>query len=358
MANKFYPIKIKSVEKTTVDCAVVELDVPQHQTKDFAFKQGQYLTLKAIINGEDIRRSYSLCTSPLEGSWKVAIKKIDGGRFSTFANEQLKAGDMLEVLPPTGHFFVESEHTQAKNYIAFAAGSGITPILSIIKTHLQLEPESTFKLFYINQAVSTIILREELEALKNKFLHRFEIFHFLTREARHAPLFNGRIDRAKLDILFRTLIDAEQADDFFICGPNQMIFLIRDYLQAQGFDESQIHFELFNTSTGEADKTKRVQRKIDPSLLSEISIQEGGKTFKFNIPRASDNILDAALKKQADLPYACKGGVCSTCRAKLLEGEVDMEFTYGLEAEEIEQGYVLTCQAIPLTEKVTVDFEA
>ncbi|MEM9848899.1 MAG: 2Fe-2S iron-sulfur cluster-binding protein [Bacteroidota bacterium] len=358
MKNKFYPLRVKSIEKTTADCAVIEFDVKADWRSDFAFKQGQYLTLKANIGSEEVRRSYSLCTSPLDGEWKVAVKKIDGGRFSTFANEQLQVGDTLEVLPPTGRFFVESQRTAAKNYTTFAAGSGITPILSIIKTHLQLEPESTFKLFYINQTVASIILREELEALKNQFLSRFEIFHFLTRQERSVSLFNGRIDRAKLDILFKTLIDETESDDFFICGPNEMIFLIQDYLLEKGFDKRQIHFELFNTGTIPAKKTKKRKPKIDSSLLSEINIHEGGKTFKFSIPIGSDNILDAALRNKADLPYACKGGVCCTCRAKLVSGKVDMELTYGLEEEEIAQGYVLTCQAIPLTEKVVVDFEA
>ncbi|MEM1219847.1 MAG: 2Fe-2S iron-sulfur cluster-binding protein, partial [Bacteroidota bacterium] len=324
----------------------------------FSYKQGQYLTLRADINGEDVRRSYSLCSGPLEQEWKVAVKKVEDGRFSTYANEVLQEGDILEVMPPAGRFFVEVDPTRQKNYVAFAAGSGITPILSIIKTHLELEPKSTFQLFYINQAVSTIILKEELEGLKNQFLDRFEIFHFLTKEMRSVPLFNGRIDQPKLEILFKTLIDSSSVDHYFICGPNAMIFLIRDFLQEKGVEAKKIHFELFNTDgLGAAKKTKK-RKAVDDTLQTEIQIREGGKDFTFSIPRGSDNILDAALKKNADLPYACKGGVCCTCRAKLVEGEVDVLVNYGLEPEEIADGYILTCQAVPTSEKVKVDFDA
>lgn len=355
---KFYPVKVKSVKKTTADCTLITLDIQEELAADFGFKQGQYLTLKARVNDEELRRSYSLCSSPLDGEWQVAVKKVADGRFSTFVNENLRAGDTLEVMPPTGRFYVETTPDRQKNYVAFAAGSGITPILSIIKTHLHQEPKSTFKLFYINQAVSTIILKEELEGLKNTFMERFEIFHFLTREERSTPLFNGRIDREKLDTLFNTLIPEENTDDFFLCGPSAMIFLIRDYLQERGVDPKKIHFELFNTDGIPQNGRSKVKRKTNDGSLSEITIREGGKNFRFSMPKGADNILDAALEQNADLPFACKGGVCCTCRAKLLEGEVDMPVNYGLEPEEVEQGYILTCQAIPVSEKIAVDFDA
>jgi ring-1,2-phenylacetyl-CoA epoxidase subunit PaaE len=355
---RFYPVKVKAVKKTTSDCALISLDISEDMERDFGFRQGQYLTLKAKIDDEELRRSYSLCSSPLDREWQVAVKKVDGGRFSTYANERLKAGDTIQVMPPSGRFYAEVEPEKQKNYVAFAAGSGITPILSIIKTHLQLEPKSSFKLFYINQAVSTIILKEELEGLKNTFMERLEIFHFLTREERSIPLFNGRIDRDKLDVLFKTLIDQEAVDDYFICGPHAMIFLIRDYLLEMGMAPKHIHFELFNTE-GIPQNGKPKKRSVaDNKLRSEIRIKEGGKQFSFSMARGSDNILDAALKQNADLPFACKGGVCCTCRAKLLEGEVDVIVNYGLEQEEIEEGYILTCQAIPTSERVVVDFDA
>ncbi|MCB0632992.1 MAG: 1,2-phenylacetyl-CoA epoxidase subunit PaaE [Saprospiraceae bacterium] len=355
---RFYPVKVKSIKKTTADCSLISLDISEAAAGDFRFRQGQHLTLKALIDGEEVRRSYSLCSSPLDNEWQVAVKKVEGGQFSTYANGRLKAGDTIEVMPPSGRFYVEVEPEKQKNYVAFAAGSGITPIISIIKTHLQLEPCSTFKLFYINQAVSTIILKEELEGLKNLFMDRMEIFHFLTREERSIPLFNGRLDKSKLDILFKTLIDPEAVDDYFICGPNLMIFLVRDYLLGLGPDPKHIHFELFNIN-GIPQNEKPKRRSVsDDTLRSDISIREGGKHFSFSMVSGSESILDAALKKNADLPFACKGGVCCTCRAKLLEGEVDVMVNYGLEQEEIDEGYILTCQAIPTSEKIVVDFDA
>jgi len=357
MATTFYPLRIKSLEKTTADCVLIAFDISEENRSAFAFKQGQYLTIKTVIDGEEIRRSYSLCSSPVEEEWKVAVKRVEGGRFSTFANQVLKAGDTLEVMPPSGRFYVDIDTDHHKNYVAFAAGSGITPIISIIKTHLQLEPESTFKLFYTNQAVSTIILKEELEGLKNQYLNRLEIFHFLTKEERSVSLFNGRIDRDKLDIIFDNLVVKDSVDDFFICGPNEMIFLIKDYLEETGADHKKIHFELFSSDGITQSKKSNKERVVDSSVLSEISIKEGGKSFKFTMPRGSDSILDAALNKNADLPFACKGGVCCTCRAKLVSGDVDVIVNYGLEQEEIDNGYILTCQAIPISEKVEVDFD-
>lgn len=357
MATKFYPIKLQSVEKTTEDCVILTLEVTPELKDTFAFKQGQHLTLKADINGEDVRRSYSLCSAPLDNEWKVAVKKVPEGRFSTYANDVLKAGDTIEVMPPAGRFFVEIDAERQKNYVAFAAGSGITPILSIIKTHLEQEPKSTFKLFYVNQAASTIILKEELEGLKNIYLERFELFHFLTKEERSVSLFNGRIDAEKLDVLMNVFIDQDHQDDYFICGPNEMIFMIRDYLYDRGVDKKHVHFELFNTD-GIVAPTKRVIEEVDDSILTEVNIIEGGKQFKFAMPKGSNNILDAALTKNADLPFACKGGVCCTCRAKLVEGDVDVIVNYGLEQEEIDDGYILTCQAIPVSDRVVVDFDA
>lgn len=356
MANKFYPLRVQAIDKTTEDCAVISFDIADEHKQEFAYTQGQYLTLKADIDGQEVRRSYSLCSSPLDNEWKVAVKQIEGGLFSTFANQQLAVGDVLDVMPPNGRFFVAVDDTQSKQYVAFAAGSGITPILSIIKTHLQAEPEARFQLFYTNQSVASIILREEIEALKNIFLDRFELYHFLTKESRSAPLFNGRINEEKLDVLFASFIDKAAVNDYFICGPNEMIFLIKDYLAAAGVDKASVHFELFNTSGTSAAKKK--ERVFDPSKMSHVEIREGGKLFSFDMPQKSDNLLDAAVSNSADLPFACKGGMCCTCRAKLVEGEVDMEVNYALEPDEVEAGYILTCQSVPLTEKIVVDFDA
>ena len=352
--SKFHSISIANIEKTTADCSVISFDIPNDLKEVFAYKQGQYLTFKANINGEEVRRSYSLCSSPLDNKWSVAVKKIEDGRFSTFANDVLKVGDTLETMPPNGRFFVECEPKATKNYIAFAAGSGITPILSIIKTHLAKEPNSTFKLFYINQAVSTIILKEEVESLKNTYLNRFELFHFLTKQQRDIELFNGRIDEEKLAFIFSKMVDISSINDYFICGPNEMIFMIRDYLMNKDVAKNQVHFELFNT-TGIAAKKK--VKTIDTSILTEIVVTEGGKKYSFSIPEGSNNILDAAMDNHADLPFACKGGVCCTCKAKLIEGTVEMEVNYALEQEELDEGYILTCQAIATSKRVVVDFD-
>ncbi len=355
MSKKSYKLSVAAVEKTTEDCTILTLDVPMDIRPAFAYQQGQYLTLIADINGESVRRSYSLCSSPMDDAWQVGIKQIPEGKFSTYANQILKAGDTLEVLPPNGSFFVPVAPDQARNYVAFAAGSGITPILSIIKTHLQAEPNATFKLFYVNQTVNSIILKEELEGLKNRFMERLEIFYFLTRERRSVPLFNGRPDAEKMEIIFKTICDIEQIDHYFSCGPEPMVLLIRDFLLEKKVPKDRIHFELFNTG-GAPEKRKEIAKQLS-GKVSDVTIIEGGITTNFTIAQGSDNLLDAAMRNSADLPYACKGGVCCTCRAKLIEGKVETLVNYGLEEEEIKAGYILTCQALPISEKVVVDFD-
>jgi ring-1,2-phenylacetyl-CoA epoxidase subunit PaaE len=287
----------------------------------------------------------------------VTIKKVYGGIFSSFANEQLKKADVLEVMPPVGKFNVELHASNKKNYLAFAAGSGITPVLSIIKTTLKTEPQSTFTLVYGNRSRSSIIFFEELEALKNKFLQRFNFINILSRERTEAMINFGRIDTNKLVELSK-LIVYEKMDDTFICGPEEMIFCIKDFLTAKGIDKKKIHFELF-TTPGQKQSTANSQRPTgDSGPKSKITIKLDGRSFDFNLSFNSDTtILDEALKQGADLPFACKGGVCCTCKARLLEGEVSMDVHWGLEEEEIAAGYILTCQSHPLTEKVVVDFD-
>jgi len=357
MSNKFYPIKVKSIEKTTADCSIISLDMPADLNPTFKYKQGQYLTFKKEINGEDIRRSYSLCSGPLDNEWKIGVKKIIDGRFSTYANDVLKVGDTLDVMIPSGNFYIEVDPNQKRNYVVFAAGSGITPILSIIKTHLEAEPKSTFKLFYINQTVASIILKEELEALKNRFMARFEIFYFLTQESRSVPLLNGRLNEEKLEIIFKTICDSTQIDHYFSCGPEPMVNMITKFLTTKGVDKKTIHFELFGTETNKDSERKKELSEKFAGQVCDVTILEGGKSFNFKMEQGTGNILDTALNNSADLPFACKGGVCATCRAKLVEGNVDMLLSYGLEEEEIEQGYILTCQSVPTCDKVVVDFD-
>ncbi len=355
--TRFYPLKVKNVFKDTADCTVIEFEVPAAQKEAFTYKQGQYLTLKALINGEDVRRNYSLCSSPLEEDrYAVGVKLVEGGKFSTYAHEVLKTGDTLEVMPPLGKFFTEINAQNAKHYVAFAAGSGITPIMSIMKTVLHAEPESQFTLFYGNQQVQSIMFKEEIEGLKNQFLDRLQVYHFLTRERLDAPLFNGRFSPHKMTEIFAKLLAPQAADEYFICGPEEMVFCIKEALGENGVAKEKVHFELFTTENSKYIKAARPQRKSS-GITSTVVIVDGGKSFEFELEDGDTSILDGAMKQGADLPFACKGGVCCTCKAKLLEGKVDMDVNYALEHDEVEAGFILTCQAHPKTQKVVVDFD-
>lgn len=354
---EFYNIRIANIYKETKDTSVVTFDIPENLQNNFKFIQGQHLTLKKDINGEDVRRSYSLCSSPIENEWKVAIKQIPGGIFSTYANNEFKSGDSLEIMEPTGNFYVDVESEASKNYLAFAAGSGITPLLSIIKTHLTLEPKSTFKLFYLNQTVKSIIFKEEIEQLKNEFFNRFQVFYFLTKEQRDIPFLNGRFDKEKLSILTKTFIDIEDTNHCFICGPQDMIFLIRDELQAAGLDKEKIHYELFFSGSTEALDKKIAEALEQKAEGTEVTIIDGGTEFHFVMDEDSDTILEGALAAGADLPFACKGGVCSTCKCKIIEGSVEMKVNYALEDYEVKNNFVLSCQSVPTSKKVKLDFD-
>ena len=356
--SDFYTLKVVGVTKETKDCVSVTVDVPAVLQNSFQYKSGQYLVLKANIDGEDVPRSYSLCSSPIENKWQVAIKQIQNGKFSTYANEVLKVGDTLDVMRPDGKFNIETNTNNANNYVFFAAGSGITPIVSMIKTILATEPNSTCQLFYLNGTVKSIIFKDEIEGLKNLNLQRLEIYHFLTKENRGLPLFNGRFDSEKLKVIFAKLVDVPLATGCYICGPEEMIFLIKDEIHAAGMDESKIHFELFATGNTDADKKHIAEVLEHQADHTSVTIIDGDKEFHFNMDGEHDNILDAALANDADLPFACKGGVCCTCKAKVIEGKVEMKLNYGLEPYEVEAGYVLTCQAVPVTNKVVVDFDA
>ncbi len=353
----FYPIRVSEVHKETKDCTAITFDIPKELQELFSYKQGQHLTLKTSIEGDEIRRSYSLCSSPLENKWQVAVKRINGGIFSNFANNKLNAGDVLEIMPPVGNFFVEADPSNTKNYIVFAAGSGITPILSIIKTHLASEPNSTFKLFYLNRNVKSIIFKEEIEALRNTYFGRFEIFYFLTKEQRDIPLLNGRFTSEKIKELTNKVINVSEVDECFVCGPEEMIFLIRDELVNAGLSKDKIHYELFFSGVTEEDKKKAAEVVEHKFEGTEVTIIDGGKEFHFAMDDDYDNILDGALAAGADLPFACKGGVCSTCKCKVLDGAVEMKKNYALEEDEVAKGLVLSCQAVPTTEKVVVDFD-
>ncbi len=353
----FYPISVSEVVRETKDCTAITFDIPQDLKETFSYTQGQYLTLRTMIDGNEVRRSYSLCSSPLEDKWQVAVKRIHGGLFSNYANDILKVGDVLDIMKPSGSFFVDVDTTKAKNYVVFAAGSGITPILSIIKTHLASEPNSTFKLFYLNRNAKSIIFKEEIEALRNTYFGRFEIFYFLTKEQRDIPLLNGRFTSEKIEELTSKVFDVADVDECFICGPEEMIFLIRDELEKAGMAKDKIHYELFFSGATEEDKKRAAEVAEHKYEGTEVTIIDGGKEFHFAMDDDYDNILDGALAAGADLPYACKGGVCSTCKCEIVEGTVEMKINYALEEDEVAKGLVLSCQAVPTTEKVVVNFD-
>lgn len=356
MSIHFHRLTIREIKKETNECVSVLFEIPESLQKNFLFRHGQSLTMRTTLNKEEVRRTYSLCSSPLDHEWRVAIKKVDGGIFSCFANDVLKKGDVLEVMEPVGNFNTELDPSNHKKYLAIAAGSGITPVLSIIKTTLHTEPHSEFTLVYNNRSRASIIFFEELEALKNKFIDRFNLINVLSRERTDSTLNFGRVNKEKL-IELEKLIDYKEFDDTFICGPEEMIFGVRDFLLEKGIAEKKIHFELF-TSSSPARTKPREKSPVDDSKKSTITVKVDGRTFDMQIPLNSDlTILDAALQQGADLPYACKGGMCCTCKAKLLEGQVDMDVHWGLEEEEIDKGFILTCQSHPRTEKVVVDFD-
>ena len=352
----FHTLKIKDITKQTPDCSVITFEMPASLTQAFYYTQGQHLTLKAIIDGQDTRRSYSICSSMVDNQWQVAVKKIPGGVFSSYVNDVLQTGDTLEVMPPSGKFGVPIS-TQEKTYIAFVAGSGITPVLSMIKTHLAKEPKARFKLFYLNRTVKSIIFKEQIEQLRNQYFGRLEIFYFLTKEHRDAELFNGRFTHHKLDEIFSKLVHVSALDEAFLCGPEEMIFLVQKALMNAGMPEANIHYELFVSGLTEDDK-KRAARLSQQSVEGvEVTIVDGGKEFHFTMTEHFDNILDAALEAGADLPFACKGGVCSTCKCRVLDGNVEMKINYALNDKEVSQNLVLSCQAVPTTDKVKVDFD-
>lgn len=355
--SALHKIKVKKVIKETADCVSVSFDISKDLQPKFQYKSGQYLALETEINGEKVRRSYSLCSAPYENEWKVAIKKVEGGKFSTFANEELENNDELSVMVPAGGFALTPDKEAANHYVAYGAGSGITPILSMIKTVMHDEPKSRFTLFYGNRNFDSIIFREEIEGLKNIYLDRLSVHHILSKEKLGSPLFFGRIDAQKCEKFGKVFYDPAEVKGYYLCGPAQMIFGVKDQLIAQGVDSSKIHFELFNTSDIPVTEKKEAEVTFDSDAESKVTIILDGESFDMPLEYGGASILDAALVAGADLPYACKGGVCSTCKAQITKGEATMDINYALEPDEVENGFILTCQAHPRTSEVTVNFD-
>ena len=355
---KFHNLKVSDIRRETADCVSVAFDVPSELSEEYRFSPGQYLTLDSEINGENVRRSYSLCSSPFDGELRVAIKQVEGGKFSSWANSDLTVGREMRVMSPDGNFSVKIDTDKKHNYVAFAAGSGITPIYSILKSVLEEEPNSTFTLFYGNKTSKSVIFKEQIEALKNTYMERLEVHHVLSREDQGADLLKGRIDETKCEDFSKRFFDINDVTGYFLCGPEEMINGVSGKLQALGVDKSKIHYELFTSPADSlAGKTKVEKKSTGAKLDSKLTVILDGDETHFDLNSDGDSVLDAALDAGADVPYACKGAVCCTCRAKVIEGEVEMDMNYALEDDEVEDGYVLTCQSHPRSEKVVISFD-
>ncbi|QFS83511.1 1,2-phenylacetyl-CoA epoxidase subunit PaaE [Roseivivax sp. THAF197b] len=354
---RFHPLEVMDVRKTTRDAVVVTLKPDDATAEAFDFTQGQYLTFRRDFDGEELRRSYSICAGLDDGVLRVGIKKVAGGAFSTWANENLKPGDVLEAMPPAGRFFTPIEPETGKQYLGFAGGSGITPVLSIIKTVLARVPKAQFTLIYANRQTSSIMFREELEDLKNTHLGRLSVIHVLEDEGQEIDLFSGRIDAEKMEALFRHWIDAASVDTAFICGPEPMMLTIAESLRAHGLSDDQIKFELFAASPPR--RNAPVQSASAEAVEGcDVTVTLDGVTRAFTMPMDGTPVLDAALAQDIEAPWSCRAGVCSTCRAKVTEGEVEMRTNHALEDDEVRAGYVLSCQCIPLSEKVSLTYDA
>ncbi|HET9643293.1 MAG TPA: 1,2-phenylacetyl-CoA epoxidase subunit PaaE [Burkholderiaceae bacterium] len=355
--SQFYPLRIADVRHETRDTIVATFDVPPSLRERFVFTQGQHLTLRALINDEDLRRSYSICSAVHDGDLRVAIKRTPGGRFSTWANDTLKPGVIVEVMPPMGHFNLPLAPELQRRYLAFAAGSGITPILSIVKTTLAAEPRSSFTLVYGNRASASVILREELAELKDIYRERLNLVYVMSREQQDIELFNGRITREKCEQLFARWIDVADHDAAFVCGPEAMMQAVSEALLAHGMPKSSIKVELFAASIPKHSHATH-QRPTVGRQECEVTLIIDGSHRSYSMDKDTESVLDAGLKQGIDIRYSCKGGVCSTCRCKVIEGKVEMDVNYALEDYEIARGFVLSCQAFPVTDRVVLDFDS
>ena len=354
--SKFHPLPIAHVERETRDAIAISLAVPTLLREHFRFEQGQHLTLRADIDGEDVRRSYSICSAVGDDSLRIAVKRSPGGVFSTWANEALAAGGTIDVMPPMGHFNVPLDPAAKRHYAGFAAGSGITPLLSIVKTTLATEPRSQFTLFYGNRASGTVMFKEELAALKDTYIDRFNLVHVLSREAQDIDLLHGRIDRAKADALIAHWLPGDDIDAAFVCGPEGMMDAVVAALRARGFPDAKIKIERFAASIP---KHQHVARPLPQAARTEceVTVIIDGTRKSFLLEKEKENILEAGLSNGIELPYSCRGGVCSTCRCRLVEGEVDMDVNFALEDYEVARGFILSCQSYPVTDKVVIDFD-
>ena len=353
MTPRFHSLRIAEVRRETPDAVSLRFDVPPDLRSEYAFVQGQHLTLRTRLDGEELRRTYSICSGVDDGVLRVAIKQVTGGRFSTWANRQLRAGDRIDVLTPDGRFHTLLAASNAKHYVAFAAGSGITPVLSLVKTTLAREPRSRFTLFYCNRRQSNVLFQEELEDIKDRHLTRFTLFNLFSREHQEIELFNGRLDAAKVKAFADTLLPVDTIDEAFVCGPGAMLDDVAAALQELGLAPGHVHVERFGVPGAGA--THHTEPEDAPHAL--VTVIADGVRREVEFRQGDASILDAALRNGLDLPYSCKGGMCCTCRGKLVEGKARMDRNYSLDPQDVQAGFILTCQAHPLTERVVVSYD-
>lgn len=350
--SQFIPLTIKSIQPQTEQAICIAFDLAPEQLDAFQYQPGQHLTIRHLTDDGELRRCYSICSDTQE-DMSIAIKKIDQGQFSTWANAHLKAGDVLEVMPPQGVFFQKAAKAGGQNYLGFAAGSGITPILSIVKSVLNRQADATFTLVYVNRSWKQTMFSEQIMDLKDRFKERLQLVNIFSRELNDSDIFNGRIDADKLQQLFQANLISAEADHCFACGPEEMMTAVETVLPTWGIQRSKIHTERFNTGTA----PKATAQQMESRSEERVNIILDGRELIVEVSKQDDSILDAALRAGADLPYACKGGVCATCKCKVLEGQVEMAVNYSLEEDEIQKGYVLSCQARPTTANVRLSFD-
>jgi ring-1,2-phenylacetyl-CoA epoxidase subunit PaaE len=349
----FHELAVSSVERLTEDAVAVTFAVPPELAEAYEFEAGQHLNIRTQLAGDDVRRSYSIC-SPEGGPLRVGVKVLPGGAFSSYVHSALAAGDVLEVMTPLGRFKTPLDPAHAKRYCFIAAGSGITPVLSLMSTILAAEPESDVVLLYGNRTTRSVMFLEEIEALKDRHLERVQLVHVLSREQQESPLLSGRLDEDKLRQLLAVLVPAGSVDEWFLCGPFGLVETARAVLADVGVDERHVHFELFHAEPLAPATATVVEASGEGA---EVTAVLDGRRTSYTLPPAV-SVLDGLLGVRADAPYACKGGVCGTCRAKVVDGEVRMDTNYALEADEVERGFVLTCQSHPTTASVTLDYDA
>lgn len=356
---RFHPLTVTGIRRDTRDAVVLTLSPREEDRSLFAFLQGQYLTFRRDFDGEELRRCYSICSGLDDDALRVGIKRVEGGAFSTWANEALAPGDVLEAMPPMGSFHAPLDPAAARHYLCVAGGSGITPVLSIIRTVLAREPGSQVTLVYANRRIGSIMFREEIDDLKNAHLGRFAVLHILEAEAQEIDLFTGRIDADKMAALFSGWIDPGSVDLAFICGPEPMMLTVAESLRTHGLTDDRIRFELFlSAQPGRARRPAVRQGRAEGGDETEAQVTLDGATRTFRMPKSGVSLLDAALAQDIDAPYSCRAGVCSTCRARVLEGAVEMAANHALEDYEVRAGYVLTCQCYPLTDRIVVSYDA